>query len=153
MVRCCLSSCPGNQFCPLKITSCPSRNLQDIADSTSPQCNSWYKSDGKITALWPGSTLHYIEALREIRFEDWEIAYEKGVNRYDYLGNGHSQTELDPSADTAYYIRETDDGPPLTTAGKRKLLTNFNRKSPIGPAFIVTAPVGSQKRKGPIIGL
>lgn len=40
-------------------------------------CRSWYKNgsrSGRIAALWPGSTLHYIEALSEPRYEDWEVS-------------------------------------------------------------------------------
>lgn len=86
-------------------------------------CRSWYKNspDGPITALWPGSTLHYIEALQELRLEDWEVKYVG--NRYAWLGNGYSQTELDPTADWAYYIREGDDDEPISRGRRRKLLT------------------------------
>ncbi|KAF9869370.1 monooxygenase [Colletotrichum karsti] len=86
-------------------------------------CRSWYKprADGPVVALWPGSTLHYIEAIKNVRFDDLEVKY--AGNRFAWLGNGYSQTELDDTADWAYYIREKDDDPPLTTGGKRKLLT------------------------------
>lgn len=86
-------------------------------------CRSWYKNrpDGPITALWPGSTLHYIEALMDLRIEDWEIKYNG--NRFAWLGNGYSQTELDSTADWGYYIRENDDDGPASRAGKRRLLT------------------------------
>ncbi|KAL5444079.1 hypothetical protein PMIN06_008501 [Paraphaeosphaeria minitans] len=41
------------------------------------KCNSWYKSkaDGKVVGLWPGSTLHCIEALRSPRWEDYHYIY------------------------------------------------------------------------------
>jgi cation diffusion facilitator CzcD-associated flavoprotein CzcO len=86
-------------------------------------CRSWYKprADGPVVALWPGSTLHYIEAIKELRLDDFEVGY--AGNRFAWLGNGYSQTELDVTADWAYYIRERDDDPPLSTAGRRKLLT------------------------------
>ncbi|KAI0410044.1 hypothetical protein F4802DRAFT_543132 [Xylaria palmicola] len=86
-------------------------------------CHSWYKNrdDGRIAALWPGSTLHYVECLKSVRLDDFDIRY--AGNRFAWLGNGHSQTELDNTADWAYYIREHDDSPPLSTAGQRKLLT------------------------------
>ncbi|KAK1767240.1 putative sterigmatocystin biosynthesis monooxygenase stcW [Phialemonium atrogriseum] len=86
-------------------------------------CRSWYKPrpDGPIVALWPGSVLHYLEALRDVRFDDLEVSY--AGNRFAWLGNGYSQTELDNTADWAYYIRERDDDPPLSTAGRRKLLS------------------------------
>ena len=74
------------------------------------QCESWYRSraTGRVTALWPGSVPHYMEALSEPRYDDYEVAYHEGANRFGYLGNGFSQTELDPDADTAFYIRNND---------------------------------------------
>ena len=93
-------------------------------------CRSWYKGgkvDGPVTALWPGSALHYIEHMRDVRWDDLEVVYSG--NRYLNLGNGYSQTELDPEADLGYYIAEKDEGPPLTTAGRRRLLTRTGRVS------------------------
>ncbi|KAK7946263.1 cyclohexanone monooxygenase [Apiospora aurea] len=74
------------------------------------ECESWYRSraTGRVTALWPGSVPHYMEALSEPRYDDYEVAYRQGANRFAYLGNGFSQTELDPEADTAFYIRNND---------------------------------------------
>src|SRR6516165_3900556 len=75
-------------------------------------CRSWYKqhtTDVENLLLWPGSGLHFIEALSELRAEDYDIVY-KG-NRFSWLGNGFSQAELDHTCDKAYYIREKDDGP------------------------------------------
>ena len=85
-------------------------------------CRSWYKAgpSGKVTALWPGSTLHYIEALLDLRVEDWDVKYSG--NRFSYLGNGYSQTELDPTADWGYYIRETDDDAPISRGAKMRLI-------------------------------
>lgn len=86
-------------------------------------CRSWYKGqgpDGPVTALWPGSTLHYIEALMEVRLDDWEVKYNG--NRFAWLGNGYSQTELDETADWAYYIREKDDDEPLSRGRKLQLI-------------------------------
>lgn len=89
----------------------------------SDPCRSWYKGspDGPITALWPGSTLHYIEALLEVRIEDWDIAYQG--NRFAWMGNGYSQTELDNTADWAYYIRDHDDDAPLSRGKRRKIMS------------------------------
>jgi hypothetical protein len=73
-------------------------------------CQSWYKDPktGNITALWPGSSTHYMEALSTPRYEDYDIDYSTR-NRFQYFGNGFSQLELDPRADPAYYIRDHDD--------------------------------------------
>ncbi|KAF2963522.1 hypothetical protein GQX73_g10042 [Xylaria multiplex] len=62
------------------------------------KCNSWYKSDGgkgdRIIGLWPGSTLHAIEALRAPRWEDfdWESRDGPRANMLRWLGNGWSVT-------------------------------------------------------------
>lgn len=76
-------------------------------------CRSWYKGrpDGPVTALWPGSTLHYIEALLDVRHDDWDVRY--AGNRFAWMGNGYSQTEVDTTADWAYYVRERDDDEPI----------------------------------------
>lgn len=87
-------------------------------------CRSWYKTNsvsGKVTALWPGSTLHYLEALAEPRYEDWDFTYTG--NRYAYLGNGFSQAESDRTADWAYYIRNEDNGPYLSRSKQIKILS------------------------------
>jgi len=77
------------------------------------ECRSWYKSgsaDGKVAALWPGSTLHYIEALKTPRYEDYNWAYASG-NPFAYLGNGFSSAEKRQGGDLSYYIRNVDDSP------------------------------------------
>ncbi|KAJ5740221.1 hypothetical protein N7493_000093 [Penicillium malachiteum] len=87
-------------------------------------CQSWSKAgrpDGPITALWPGSTLHYIEVMDEVRTEDWETTYSG--NRFDWLGNGYSQTECDETADWAYYIRGKDDSEYHSRGKKRRIAT------------------------------
>ncbi|KFZ00448.1 hypothetical protein V498_00072 [Pseudogymnoascus sp. VKM F-4517 (FW-2822)] len=106
-------------------------------------CRSWYKAGPRapITALWPGSTLHYIEALMEPRIDDWEIKY--AGNRFTYLGNGYSQTELDPTADWGYYIRDHDDDGPISTGGKRKLISKSGTMA--GNSGVVFSGVKEEK--------
>jgi hypothetical protein len=104
-------------------------------------CRSWYKNgrDGPIIGVWPGSTLHYIEAIMEVRLEDWDVKYSG--NRFSWLGNGYSQTELDPTADWGYYIREADDDRPATTGGRMKLLNKSGTiKSSGGMSLIGKVP-------------
>lgn len=54
-------------------------------------------SNGKITALWPGSGLHYMQCLAEDRWEDY--AWEYHGERYAYWNRGFSwieKPEMDP---------------------------------------------------------
>uniref|UniRef100_A0A0B7K767 FAD/NAD(P)-binding domain-containing protein n=1 Tax=Bionectria ochroleuca TaxID=29856 RepID=A0A0B7K767_BIOOC len=73
---------------------------------------------GQSAITWPGSVLHFLEALREPRFEDYEFQYSG--NRFAWLGNGLSQTEWDDTADLAYYIRDHDDGKHLSRRARLK---------------------------------
>jgi hypothetical protein len=67
-------------------------------------CKSWYKRGDNIVGLWPGSTLHALEALRSPRWEDW--VYERregdGANALRWLGNGWSTTQTD--GDASWYL-------------------------------------------------
>ncbi|KAH9479348.1 FAD-binding monooxygenase moxY [Psilocybe cubensis] len=86
------------------------------------ECRSWYKADsatGKVTALWPGSSMHFQEAIAEPRYDDWDIKYTG--NRFAFLGNGYSRTETDTTADWSYYIKNEDDSPYLSRGKRRKV--------------------------------
>ncbi len=92
------------------------------------ECRSWYKkgtTDAAALTLWPGSGLHFIEALSEIRADDYNIAYHG--NRFAWLGSGFSQTETDPCCDAAYYIRERDDGPFLSRRKRWQAMTGTEK--------------------------
>ena len=52
--------------------------------------------NGKVTALWPGSSLHYLQVLAEDRWEDYNWEYER--ERYAYWGSGVGWIE-DPEGD------------------------------------------------------
>lgn len=78
------------------------------------QCKSWYKGSGgdgsHIIGLWPGSTLHALEALRAPRWEDfeWESLHDS-ENKMRWLGNGCSTTHTkltdgQYAGDPAWYI-------------------------------------------------
>jgi hypothetical protein len=41
-----------------------------------------------VTALWPGTALHFVEAVRYPRWEDYEIERMFGTNEWAILGNG-----------------------------------------------------------------
>lgn len=85
----------------------------------SDRCRSGHKNhtiSGRTPTLWPGSTLHYLQTMQETRGEDWVFRYTR--NRFAFLGNGISHAEFDAKSDLAYYIREHDDGLPLTRRGR-----------------------------------
>lgn len=77
------------------------------------ECRSWYRRGDRIVGLWPGSTLHALEALRAPRWEDWIYEPVEGAegNGLRWLGNGTSvtQTEGDPS----WYINPDEVQVPL----------------------------------------
>ena len=75
------------------------------------QCKSWYKNkSGKVSGLWPGSTLQYLEAVRSPRWEDFEYEYptdDNGAgtsrNQLAWLGNGWSINMLE-NHDLAWFL-------------------------------------------------
>jgi hypothetical protein len=71
---------------------------------------SWFKGgneDGPVTALHPGSRIHFFHMLEKFRGEDWEYVYNNpSQNRFGYLGNGFSTKELDPAVDSTWYLDE-----------------------------------------------
>ena len=97
-------------------------------------CRSWYRHNkdehgfgpqdplavAESLTIWPGSGVHYIEAMADVRADDWDIVYEG--NRFAWLGNGFSQAEADGESDLAWYVREEDDGPYLSKAKWRMAL-------------------------------
>ncbi|KAK0668115.1 hypothetical protein QBC41DRAFT_394523 [Cercophora samala] len=78
-------------------------------------CNSWYRRGDKIVGLWPGSTLHALEALRSPRWEDYnyETVGDTGSNRLGWLGNGWSVTQMKEEkgkhgGDPSWYLNEDE---------------------------------------------
>jgi len=69
---------------------------------------SWFKNNsetGPVTALHPGSRIHFFHMLERFRGEDWEYVYFGAKkNRFAYLGNGFSTKELDPIVDSTWYL-------------------------------------------------
>ncbi|KAE8338868.1 hypothetical protein BDV24DRAFT_137057 [Aspergillus arachidicola] len=72
----------------------------------SMSCRSWYKrgtEDGPVTALWPGSCLHFAKVLENPRFEDYEYTYIDGRDMA-WMGNGFTTPELDASVPASTYL-------------------------------------------------
>lgn len=77
------------------------------------ECESWYKKGRKdeyrtgITAIYPGSMMHFKSMLEKIRPEDFNIKY-RSANPFKFYGCG--LTELDLSSDQpdlSYYLEDT----------------------------------------------
>lgn len=74
-------------------------------------CRSWYKNgttDGRVAAVWPGSTLHFLEALKDPRWEDYEYVHLDKNSRFSYLGNGTTWLEVN-NGDRAGHVRQRAD--------------------------------------------
>jgi len=70
-------------------------------------CRSWYKrgtTDGPVVAIYGGTSFHFIEALKNPRWEDYNIELVRRVspNRFAYLGNGFTlrETKAEKVSDT-----------------------------------------------------
>ncbi|KAH8590837.1 hypothetical protein B0O99DRAFT_654712 [Bisporella sp. PMI_857] len=75
----------------------------------SAPCRSWFKNgkvDGPVTALHPGSRLHWFHMLENPRWEDFEWRREV-KNRFQYLGNGFSTKEA-PGENSTWYWDSPD---------------------------------------------
>lgn len=67
----------------------------------SSACSSWFKNGkthGPVTAIYPGSRLHFFEIMKNVRWEDYNMTYVTN-NRYEFMGNGYTETEIDPDGD------------------------------------------------------
>ncbi|EAS33138.3 flavin-binding monooxygenase [Coccidioides immitis RS] len=71
-------------------------------------CHAWYKSakgDNRVvTAMYPGSVMHYKSALEIIRGEHFDIGYNTS-NQFRFMGNGQLAWEMEEGADFAPYVK------------------------------------------------
>lgn len=59
-------------------------------------CRSWYKDhkiDGRVSAMYAGSVLHYRELLQAFRTEDFDISYLNQHNIFGFMGSGITDLE------------------------------------------------------------
>jgi hypothetical protein len=71
-------------------------------------CRSWFKRGnafGPITAVHPGSRVHWFHAMERPKFEDFEYDYDS-ENQFQYLANGFSAREA-PGADNTWYLDQS----------------------------------------------
>lgn len=74
--------------------------------NSSLACRSWFKNGkthGPVTAIYPGSRLHFFELLKNVRWEDFELTY-KTENRFQFMGNGNTQCEMSVDGDPVWYF-------------------------------------------------
>ncbi|KAM5490130.1 hypothetical protein MaudMau93_002697 [Microsporum audouinii] len=68
-------------------------------------CRSWYKNNetGRVNAIWPGSSEHFIELIKQPRYEDYAITYRK-KNMWSFLGLENVPANVTKGADRSPYI-------------------------------------------------
>ncbi|KAL1964138.1 hypothetical protein VTN77DRAFT_7226 [Rasamsonia byssochlamydoides] len=99
---------PVQNGAPFGVFDANSKHCQDVLRGTSfsDDCRSWYKNNetGKMYAVYPGSSLHYMEMLSNPRWEDYNIEYGNKNNMWGFMGPGHVRQEKTPGADLCPYL-------------------------------------------------
>lgn len=98
-------------WCPRQdITDAFNAHAQEWVKHTvwKEECRSWYKNNdtGRVNAIWPGSSLHYIRAIEHPRYEDFEIKHFN-KNPWAFLGMGwttENRIGVDNGANCSPYI-------------------------------------------------
>ncbi|KAB8201337.1 putative flavin-binding monooxygenase [Aspergillus parasiticus] len=72
-------------------------------------CHAWYSkrnegADNTVTAMYPGSVLHFKACMEKLRPEHFEIQYNTS-NPFRFMGNGQLAFERKPGADLAFYLK------------------------------------------------
>lgn len=70
-------------------------------------CRSWYKNgkaEGRVTATYAGSVLHYKDILENFRTEDFLFEF-RSPNRFRFMGNGMTMGE-ERGEHLGYYVRK-----------------------------------------------
>ncbi|KAG9496517.1 hypothetical protein J7337_011293 [Fusarium musae] len=103
-------------------------------------------TNGKVTGLWPGSSLHYIQVLSEDRWEDYKWTHE--LERYSYWGHGLSWIEepsLDPLGATKQDMIEA-----MTTLPKKDSDLSFYlwKSSPLPETCFASGPPVEEVQDG-----
>lgn len=72
----------------------------------SSACRSWFKNGkthGPVTAIYPGSRLHFFELMKNVRWEDYDVTY-RSDNRFQFMGNGYTFCEQSVDGDPVWYF-------------------------------------------------
>ncbi|KAJ5439050.1 uncharacterized protein N7458_010048 [Penicillium daleae] len=79
----------------------------------SSKCRSWYKGgteDGRIIALWPGSSLHAMKVFANPRWEDFDYEYVND-NATGWFGDGWTENEKNDAINVNYLDDDQIDFP------------------------------------------
>ncbi|KAL3422860.1 cyclohexanone 1,2-monooxygenase [Phlyctema vagabunda] len=82
----------------------------------SDRCDAWFRDgqeDGKVTAIYAGSSCHYKDMLENVGSEHFDWTW-RSKNRFRFMGNGESIRDEGGRGDLAYYMREARFGGPGT---------------------------------------
>ena len=126
----------------------------------SEECSSWYKTapegasaeykkkHGRVSALWPGSSLHAVKALEKPRWEDYDYEYADG-NPFGWFGNGWSERDSDETMDRAYYL----DGPNMIydPIGKKEDAVVKEMKERVENGDKAGTGISVEHHEGPIV--
>ncbi|KAE8159352.1 hypothetical protein BDV40DRAFT_303306 [Aspergillus tamarii] len=77
------------------------------------KCRSWYKGgaeDGRVVALWPGSSLHSLKVFAQPRWEDFAYVYVND-NPNGWLGDGWTENEKNKTIHVNYLDDDQIDFP------------------------------------------
>ncbi|KAL1972597.1 hypothetical protein VTN31DRAFT_7011 [Thermomyces dupontii] len=83
----------------------------------STKCRSWYKGgreDGRVVALWPGSSLHALKTFANPRWEDFEYRYIND-NPNGWIGDGWTVAERNKAISVDYLEDDQIDFPPIVS--------------------------------------
>jgi cation diffusion facilitator CzcD-associated flavoprotein CzcO len=83
----------------------PAADKAENGNVTSEACSDTPELHVRVTALWPGSSLHAVKALAKPRWEDFEYTYMDG-NNLGWLGDGW--TEGDRAAERGFVVGNPD---------------------------------------------
>ncbi|KAK2016149.1 FAD/NAD(P)-binding domain-containing protein [Colletotrichum eremochloae] len=87
----------------------------------SEDCGGWFKhpKTGRLNAIWPGSSLHYMDTIGLPRYEDYDITYlgPGKKNRFAYLGMGTARVTVEKGDQSPYLAIDKMDSRWLKTSG------------------------------------
>ncbi|PSN74052.1 FAD/NAD(P)-binding domain-containing protein [Corynespora cassiicola Philippines] len=69
-------------------------------------CRSWYRNNetGRVNAVWPGSSLQYMDVISSPRYEDFEITYQH-KNPWAHIGMGYTTANVKAGSDLSPYLQ------------------------------------------------